>query len=118
MFLALCPFSEIVCLTSVMMAWLYIGLGFIGNHHVAETTKEKNILRCTVEHSEVLSVSKAENCFWFEDEITPDINFGEITRNYKCFIPITHRENFEYQLSIKLIHLNEHKPNRAPPAFS
>lgn len=118
MFLAFFPFSEIVCLISVIMAWLYIGLGIIGNYQAPEISRGKSISFCNEVQSTTPSISKAANCFWFEKKTASDLDSRIINNNYKALAPILSQKYSEFGISVKQLHFNKYQPNRAPPAFS
>ena len=117
MFLAFFPFSEVVCLISVVMAWLYIGLGFLGNCHAPDINGEKTVSANEVQSALPL-VSETDNYFWFENKILSNLDAKTEDNNYKTLVPVFSLKKIDLEIPIALIHFNRYKPNRAPPAFS
>lgn len=84
MFLSFFPFTEVVCVISVVLAWIYIALGVFGSNAVNTDVKaESNLIPAQEEYIQILPVSLDDSkCFWFQISTehsaeTPEISLAE-----------------------------------------
>lgn len=113
MFLALFPFSEVIYIIAMFLAWVYIAFGIYGNAHV---TKTENAASKTIHvgHQTQVTFTDDRTCYW--NEI--DNNSGAVVEEpHKLFVPIP---DFAFKFlkgrdSFYISCLLNNLPNRAPP---
>lgn len=114
MFLALFPFSEVIYIIAMFLAWVYIAFGIYGNAHVTKTENAASNKTIHVGHQTQATFTDDRTCHWNEID---NNSMALVEEPLKIFVPIPDivfkflkgREVF--QISCLLNNL----PNRAPP---
>jgi hypothetical protein len=115
MFVALFPFSEVVYIIAICLAWVYIALGIMGSNQAAEADTTALNIPDQVQYyqlNENITIDE-RTCFWnnFEiiSEISPDTK-------YHIFLPVSSIVFLERRTLFPPFYLSSGIPSRAPPA--
>lgn len=116
MFLALFPFSEVIYILAMFLAWVYIAFGIYGNTHNTKTESIASNKTIHVDHQTTVTFTDDRTCHW--NEI--DNNAVAITEEpLNAFVPIPDKV-FKFLKGRDSFHIScllNNLPNRAPPVI-
>lgn len=116
MFVALFPFSEVVYVIAICLAWVYIALGIMGNNQVAEADAAALNIPDQVQHyqlNEIITLN--ERTFFWQDYDSESSELTSPDTENHIFLPVFSFVFAETRAQFLSFFVNSGIPCRAPP---